>query len=148
MRRLLLLIFSTLWLAACQTSALKDFSSIQLGMDKDSVLARMGPPNTSTRLHGKDRWLYRFYDGGIRFDKEVHFLDGFVIYSGDGWLPEPEKRAEEKDKKNESLENDRLAAQAAREALQKNNPKAFESYEKEITGEEQIKYVPSFEAIK
>ena len=148
MLRLLLFGISLLLMTACQTSPLRDFDKVQLGMDKDTVLKYMGTPKASVRLHDKDRWLYRFYDSGIRFDKEIHFLDGIVCYSGEPWQPAPEKRAVEVDKKNEEIEAQRQAIIAERERQYQENKVALEKLEKEHKGTEKVIYVPSFEEIK
>lgn len=72
----------------CQSSPLKDFSELKVGMEKGEVLDILGNPNHSGRFHGKDRWTYVFYDNKIRYKKEVHFDQGHVVYLGDTWTPQ------------------------------------------------------------
>jgi outer membrane protein assembly factor BamE len=73
--------------SGCQSYPLKEFETITPGMEKNDVLGKIGSPSTSLRFHDKDRWIYVFYDEKFRFVKEVHFLEGNVVYIGDKWEP-------------------------------------------------------------
>ncbi len=85
----------------CQTSELNSWNELHPGMDKGDVLEIMGSPKASLRFHGKDRWLYRFYDQSQRYDKEVHFQDGVAVYLGDERPVPLEQSAAYIDAKNE-----------------------------------------------
>lgn len=102
--RLLLILLTISTLSACQSKPIRQFEELKPGMEKNQVLETMGTPWTVTRLHGKDRWFYIFYDDGVRLEKEVHFLDGKAVYIGDTWKPAEDKTAEITDKKNEQDE--------------------------------------------
>lgn len=144
----LLLGLLALVLCACQGSPVKRFESIHPGMDKHQVLEIMDSPNTTTRLHGQDRWLYVFYEDKIRFRKEVHFLDGVVVYSGDPHQVTGESSAEARDQK---AFEDAAAEDARRERGYqdaKNNAKMFEAYENKVKGTQTVTPLPTFEEIK
>lgn len=135
-------VFSISLLFGCQSSPKRQFEKVQVGMEKVDVLQLMETPWTTTRLHGKDRWIYIFYDNGVRQEKEVHFLNGAVVYAGDALKPAPEKTAEAKDKKNQ--EDELKFAEEAKKAKEENK-NAFSNYEKEVKGEgKKIKYLPDF----
>ncbi len=131
-----------LFVLGCQSSLLKDFSSLQLGIEKNDVLETMGSPRATTRYHGKDRWMYRFYDDGIRFEKEVHFLDGIAIYVGDSIEPELTKIAVDKDALN--LKLDLQLAEAAEKNRAQAKANALEDAKHKQT---EIHYLPEFEAV-
>ncbi|MEK6774081.1 MAG: outer membrane protein assembly factor BamE [Bdellovibrionota bacterium] len=140
-RQLLLIGLSIFVLSACQTNMLKQFSRIQNGMDKHDVVEIMGNPTSTNRLHGKDRWQYIFYEDNVRHSKEIHFNDGSIVYMGDLWQPEADKRADAVDKKNAALnvsldQEDKQKKEAAR--------KAFADYEKKVRSDEKVQYMPEF----
>lgn len=140
------LILSSLFMTACQTSMLKQFSEIKPGMEKDDVLSLMGSPNQTQRFHGKDRWSYVFYDNRIRFEKEVHFFEGKSVYIGDIWQPEPEKSAVAVDAANEA-NNQALEEQAVRAREQ--HRVNYEAYETEHQKEAaKVRYLPTFVPIQ
>jgi outer membrane protein assembly factor BamE len=140
--RLLIFLFMISMLSACQSNPKKQFESLKMGMEKTDVLEEMGTPWTTTRLHGKDRWIYVYYDDGIRYEKEVHFLNGAAVYIGDTWKPAEEKQAEVKDKKNDELEK-KFEEDAKHVKEEQKN--AFTNYEKEVKGEgKKIKYMPDY----
>lgn len=128
-------------LSACQTNMKKAFDEIQLGMDKDEVLATIGGPRAVTRFHGKDRWFISFYHDNIRYDKEVHFTNGFVTYVGAPWEPPEEKSAKYVDKKNQ--EADLKTYQDLIKARSEAENEAAE-YEKKVKGQDKVRYVPDF----
>lgn len=136
-------------LSACQTSQLRQYEKIHMGMEKNDVLDVMGSPMTTTRLHGKDRWIYVFYNDGIRFEKEVHFMSGNVVYFGEPWAPPAEKTAVATDAKNETLTKEAEAKEAERNELRKANPEAYSNFEKAARGQDsKVNYLPDFVEIK
>lgn len=141
----LLLIFCAYVVTGCQSSMVKQFSSIKPGMEKDDVLEIMGSPTRTQRFHGKDRWTYVFYDERIRFEKEVQFFEGNAVYIGDIWQPEPEKSAFNVDKLNEekNLQIEKIMANEV-----KTNRQTVENYESKVKGLDKVRYVPSFEPIQ
>lgn len=86
-------------LMACQTSPLVTFTQIQVGQDKDTVLELLGGPNWTERHHGIDRWIYLIYKDGQPIERQIHFKNGSVIYSGKPMSPFI--TAEEQDRINE-----------------------------------------------
>ncbi len=131
--------------SACQTSMLKQFNKVKLGMEKDDVLDAMGSPSRTQRFHGKDRWTYVFYEDRVRFEKEVQFFEGNAIYVGDVSQPPAEVAAATIDQKNE-LRNKEIDAEIARDV--EKHRKAYENYESEVRGENGVQYVPQFEPIR
>ncbi|MGZ3769433.1 MAG: outer membrane protein assembly factor BamE domain-containing protein [Bdellovibrio sp.] len=130
---------------ACQTSMLRQFSSVKQGMEKAEVLDLMGSPQATQRFHGKDRWTYIFYDNKIRFEKEVHFFNGTAIYVGDIWQPEPEKSAVAMDIQIEK-KNREIDEQIAKAVEQ--HRKEYDAYESASKGQDKVRYVPHFEPIR
>ena len=137
----ILLGISFVFFSSCQTNMLKQFAGIENGMDKHDVLEKMGSPTTKTRLHGKDRWFYTFYEDSVRYDKEVHFLNGRTVYFGDTWVPTAEKSAETIDKNNEELNKSLDLADAQRKEEGK---KAYLEHEKRVRFEDKVQYMPVF----
>lgn len=148
MLRRLLLIVCAATLSACQSSMVRSFESLHPGMDKSQVLERVGNPDTTTRLHGQDRWIYKFYEDSIRFEKEVHFLDGILVYSGNGWTPAPEKSAVAVDQKVQQIEQTFQAEDQARAELKKQNAEEFRKYEESRTADKKVRYIPKFVELK
>lgn len=130
---------------ACQTSMLKQFSSVKPGMEKDDVLDIMGTPNRTQRHKGKDRWTYVFYDDRIRFEKEIQFFEGNAVYIGDIALPEENRTAIAMDSANER-KNREIDEALERETAK--NRKAYEDYEKKTRGDDKVRYVPRFEPVR
>ena len=115
-------------------------------MEKAEVLDLMGTPWTTTRFHGKDRWIYVIYENGARAEREVHFLNGASVYVGDAWKPEETKSAVVEDKKKEDLEK-QMAEESAK--IKKENKNAYTEYEKEVKGHgKNVLYMPEYEEIK
>lgn len=137
-----------LLLTGCQSSNVRTFEKLHVGMDKHQVLEAFGTPNATTRLHGRDRWMYRFYDDGLRFDKEVHFVDGMAIYVGDAWTPPPEKTAAAVDQKVMETEKVIQADVDAREEQRKKNATLFMEYEQSARNQEKVKYMPQFKELE
>lgn len=136
------------FLAGCQTSLVHQFEKLHPGMDKHQVLETMGSPQTSNRLHGKDRWIYVFFEDDIRFEKEVHFLNGVAIYVGEAWKPAAEASAEANDKKHDEINTAFQAEEKSREEARKNNPDMYMNYEKQVRGHDKVKYMPTFQEVK
>lgn len=141
---LLVITLTTFVLAGCQTNMVNAFNKVKTGMDKDDVLETMGSPRTSQRFHGKDRWRYVFYEDNIRYEKEVHFLEGLAVYVGDTWEPPVEQSAVVADQKNQEL-NNRIDALLKEEA--KNAKSEFEAYQLQVKGSDKIRYVPEFKGV-
>lgn len=137
------ILMSGFLLSGCQTSMLKEYNKISLGMEKDDVLELMGSPQRTQRFHGKDRWTYVFYDTKVRYEKEVQFFEGNAIYVGDKW--EPEVTAAQVDAKNEAS-NKALEDESLRKYQE--NPQAYSNYEKEVRGTDKVRYVPSFKPVQ
>ena len=136
----------SLLLTACQTSMLKQFEQVKPGMEKDDVLTLMGSPRQTQRFHGKDRWYYVFYDERIRFEKEIQFFEGNVIYIGNKWEPSEERSAVAMDAANDLKERE-WEEQAAL-AVEKHR-KDYEEYQKSVSGNDgKIRYLPRFEPIR
>jgi outer membrane protein assembly factor BamE (lipoprotein component of BamABCDE complex) len=97
----LILSVSFIALSGCQSSRVRDFPKVQVGMEKDQVIEAAGSPHVSRRVKGKDQWTYIYRDapGGVTAYRQVEFENGRVVYAG-------EKRqapvtAEQQDKINE-----------------------------------------------
>lgn len=137
------LISSSLLLSACQTNMLKEYNKLHLGMEKDDVLEVMGTPTRTQRFHGKDRWSYVFYEDRIRYEKEIQFFEGNAIYVGEKW--EPEVTAAQVDAKNEAS-NKAVEEESVRKYQE--NPQAYSNYEKEVRGNDKVRYVPTFKPVQ
>ena len=120
------------------------FNKVKTGMDKDDVLETMGSPRSSQRFHGKDRWRYVFYEDNIRYEKEVHFLEGLATYVGDTWEPPTETSAVVVDQKNEQL-NNRIDALLKEEAAKAKTESG--EYQLQVKGSDKIRYVPEFKGV-
>lgn len=144
LQRILFVIIAATALSACQTSMLRSFEKVHPGMDKHQVLEKLGSPNATTRFHGKDRWIYRFYDNDIRFDKEVHFLDGITVYVGDPWTPPAEQTAEAKDKRNAEIEEKVVVEE--KERVQKNREE-FDQFQNAARNVDRVRYMPEFQKL-
>jgi outer membrane protein assembly factor BamE (lipoprotein component of BamABCDE complex) len=136
-------------LTGCQTSNVRTFEKLHVGMDKHQVLEAFGTPNATTRMHGRDRWMYRFYDDGIRFDKEVHFVDGMAVYAGDVWAPPAEKTAVAVDEQSAEKEKVLQADIAAHEEARKKNAELYMEYEQSARNQDtKVKYLPQFKELE
>jgi outer membrane protein assembly factor BamE len=144
--RLFLLFIFSLSIFSCQGKPLRLFDKVKPGMEKADVIEIMETPWATTRLHGKDRWIYVFYEDGVRYEKEVHFLNGAAVYVGDTWKPVPEKVAETVDKKKD--EDEVKFAEESKKAKEENK-NAFSNYEKNVKGEgKKVKYLPEFTEVQ
>jgi outer membrane protein assembly factor BamE len=124
---------------------LRQFNELKPGMEKDDVLNRMGSPNQTQRFHGKDRWRYVFYDGDMRFEKEVQFFEGNATYIGETWQPPEDKSAYAMDAAY-AAQNKQVDEQVAKDIEIHRN--AYENYEAKTRGEDKVRYVPTFEPIR
>lgn len=140
-----LLIGSSFFLIGCQTNMLKEFERITPGMEKHDVLAHMGSPMTSLRLHGRDRWIYIFYADQLRFEKEVHFYDGSVIYVGEKWEPIAAKQAAFIDQQN-AKQDEALARQ--RESDVQERRQNYDGYIRAIELRDRVRYMPEFTPVQ
>lgn len=144
LQRIFLIAISLTALSACQTSMLRSFERVEKGMDKHQVLEKLGNPNATTRMHGKDRWLYRFYDNRVRFDREVHFNDGLVVYVGESWTPPAEKTAEAKDKRNDEL-NQKVEVDRVEHV--RKTQEDFENFQNAARNTDRVRYMPQFKNV-
>lgn len=119
---------------------LKEFDKVAGGMEKDDVLDMMGSPTATLRRSGKDRWFYVFYEDKIRFEKEVQFFEGKVVYKGEPWLPPADQQAFAVDQKNEAMNS------ADRKRLEKD----YQEYQDKahVDQTKKVKYLPTFESIQ
>lgn len=114
-------------------------------MEKTDVLALMGSPVRTERMRGQDRWTYIFYEKNIRFEKEIHFVRGNVVYVGEPVEAPAPKSAEEVDKQNDLLNQ---AAEEQEELARNKKKPDLEAYEKKTKGEDKVRYLPQFEVIE
>lgn len=135
-----LLLFS-----GCQTNMVKAFDSLKVGMDKDEVLDTIGGPRAVTRFHGKDRWFILYYHDKIRYEKEIHFLEGRAVYIGEPYEAPPEKQAAYVDKLNEAqdIRTFQELVQSRKESEQEEI-----TLEQKIRKNDKVRTVPQFEPVK
>lgn len=138
-------LFFVILASGCQTNMLKQFDKITPGMEKDDVLEMMGSPTTSLRFHGKDRWIYVFYEDKLRFEKEIHFFENNVTYKGERWEPSPENQASKIDSKNEK-EALEISKQNAQRDL--DNKNAYDDYLRRVQKTDRVNYMPTFEPVQ
>lgn len=131
--------------SACQTSMVKQFEEVKPGMEKAEVLAIMGSPQQTRRIHGKDRWFYNFYENKIRFQKEIQFFEGSAVYVGDISQPEVAQTAAAVDAKN-AKKNQEIDDQIAAD-IEKHR-RDYMNFESQSKGEDKVRYVPDFEPIR
>jgi outer membrane protein assembly factor BamE len=142
---LLIFAFIFLSLTACQTNMKKAFEEVKPGMDKQQVLEAIGGPRAVTRFHGKDRWFIMFYEDGVRYEREIHFLNGIADYVGENYVAPEEKQAAYVDKKNEESNE-----QVFKELVESRGQLGLgqEDYEKKVKGMDKVRYVPKFEDLR
>lgn len=125
-------------------SPVRQFSKVQVGLEKDQVLAVMGSPQRTLRRAGQDRWSYLFYDeDNNRVQKEVRFENGVVIHVGEPIFPEVS--AEQQDANHEAANKaqDKLALENKKRSLS-----APQDLEDEVKGYNEIRYVPVFTPVQ
>ncbi len=145
----LILFFSLcLILSACQTNLSRQFEKIKPGADKDTVLDMLGSPRNITRMGGEDRWYYMYYQDEIRQQKEVHFSNGLVTYSGERQKPAVEVDPVAVDQKNIEMNKKYEDELEARKAASKNAFNNYQKYEKKVKKEDEIQYLPEFESVE
>ena len=142
---LLAFAFIFLGLTGCQTNMKKAFDEVKPGMDKEQVLEAIGGPRAVTRFHGKDRWFIMFYENGIRYEREIHFLNGIADYVGENYVAPEEKQAAVVDKKNEESNE-----QVYKELVESRSQFGVgqEEYEKKVKGMDKVRFVPKFEDVR
>lgn len=132
-------------LLGCQTHLLKEMESLTPGMEKDDVLSKLGSPTTALRMHGKDRWIYVFYDDKIRLEKEIHFFGGNVIYIGEKWEPPYEKQAHVIDTQNEKQQEE---LQRRVDQERQSNRDSYEEYLRRAHFNDRVRFLPEFTPIQ
>lgn len=136
---------------ACQTSLLSQYNQVRTGMEKDDVIDLMGSPQRTERMRDKDRWTYIFYDKRVRYEKEIQFTKGNVVYVGEPWQIAPEKSAEVIDKKNAEAEQKIEEEKAQKNAQAKASYVNVDSIIKgdvDEKGNSKVRYLPAFEELK
>ncbi len=133
---------------ACQTSQLSEFNKVKTGMDKDQVMVLMGNPERTERLHSKDRWTYVFYDERVRYEKEIHFLDGISTYVGEIWEPEASKSWQAAEKEKAEIEEKYQSEIVTKKERQVKASSEYLNYEKELRHEDKVRYMPEFTPVK
>ena len=130
-------------LLGCTINQKKRFDQVQVGMDKDQVLGLLASPQRTQRWQGMDRWTYIFFEDEIKFEKEIHFLEGTAAYVGD--IPKPALSADERDKKQdeENAEYDRNY-----QTKRDENRKSYEDYGSDGSNSTTPRYVPEFKPIQ
>lgn len=101
-------------LTGCNTPQFKDFSDAKVGMDKSTIVEKIGNPNVVERYQGKDRWIYLFDDtpeGEKR--REILFENERAVYVGP--KIQPKVTAVEQDKINEKVIEDETEQQSKAE---------------------------------
>ncbi|MCK6598611.1 MAG: outer membrane protein assembly factor BamE [Bdellovibrionaceae bacterium] len=136
-----------LFLSACQTNMIKEFNDLKVGYDKHQVIEKIGSPRHMLRMSGEDRWYYMFYNDDQRFQKEVHFKDGLVIYFGDKKIPQAELLPETIDAKNEEKNKIIDIEKSKRDEDSKNAYADYLKYEKKVKKEDRVHYLPDFEPV-
>lgn len=126
----------------------RQFDKIKVGADKDAVLDMLGSPRNITRMGGEDRWYYTYYQEETRQQKEVHFKDGLVIYSGEKRKPSADIDPVAIDKKNDEINKKHDDDAEARKEASKNAYSNYIKYEKKVKKENEIQYLPDFESIE
>lgn len=122
----------------------KQFSRLQVGMEKDDVLVMMESPQRTQRWKGQDRWTYIIYDdNNNRTLKEVHFENGRVVYTGDPQIP-----AVGADKQDQINQESNTEIENLSKAQQQQQRQEFPKYEESVKGSDQIRYVPQFDPIQ
>lgn len=129
---------------ACATNMPKQFSLLQIGMEKDEVLTMMESPQRTQRWKGQDRWTYIFYDdNNQRQEKEVHFENGRAVYVGDSQTP-----AISAAKQDEANEQSNTNIEKLFKEQKQQQEQSYPKYEESIKGSDQIRYVPQFTPVQ
>ncbi len=146
--KLVLLFSLCVVLISCQTNMARQFDKIKPGTDKDAVLDLLGNPRAITRMAGEDRWYYMYYNDETRQQREVHFKDGLVIYSGEKKKPTPEIDPVVIDKKNAEVEKKFEEDIDARKEASKNAYNNYIKHERKMKKEDEVQYLPDFETVQ
>ena len=143
MKYAVLSLLSVLLFIGCATTQKQQFEKVQMGMEKDQVLALMESPQRTQRWHGMDRWTYIYYEDNQRVEKEVQFSEGKATYVGDVF--KPAVSAEEQDTANE---NSNREVEALVQARKDDLAKQYPAYENQVQGTDGVRYVPQFEPVQ
>ncbi len=128
MRFLILLLVLNI---SCATSALKDFDSVEPGMDRDNVLELIGSPIRANKNNAKKIWTYRFFtEEGEKVYKEVHFERDEVVYVG-----EAIDRSVVLKNDPQKIEEDRIDYESEKKAIQDYKRKKQETLEEALLRE-------------
>lgn len=136
-----------LFLISCQTNMARQFEKIKTGDDKDTVLDYLGSPRHVTRMPSEDRWYYTYYNDDVRYQKEVHFKNGLVVYAGEKQKAKPEHDPVLIDNKNAEINAKFNAEEEKRKEDSKNAYKDYLGYQKKASKESEVKYIPDFEPV-
>ena len=123
-------------LAGCQTGQLENFKQVMPGWRKADIIEHLGPPHKTGRRNSIDLWTYEFFEEGIHYIREIHFIEGKVVYAG------PRKKiesltAEQVDAQNAVIDkeiDDRIEASGARQYYREKNRKEEEAKKKGTAG--------------
>ena len=146
-------------IVGCQTAAHIDWTRVHAGMDKEQILEVMGNPVRTERMNNKDRWTFVFYENQVRQIKEVIFLDGISIYTGDHQEPPVQQSAatvdaqrlkqaienEEADKRDK--ENEKLRKRHLPSTDEQPNHSGRDSNGNKSTTQPNPRYAPEFEPL-
>ena len=72
-------VFLSLLLINCASTPIQTVQSIKVGMDKSEVIELMGAPQRTSRINGRDQWIYFYYLNEARSGAEISFLESKVI---------------------------------------------------------------------
>ncbi len=133
--------------AACQTSPKDEFSQLKPGMYKHEVLGIMGSPQRTQRWRGLDRWTYIYFEERDRAEKEVHFSEGKAAYVGGSFVPAVSAADQDQIYEAQNIELEKEFA-AQREAARKVRNLQLPTYEEDVSGTNEIRYVPQYAPMK
>ena len=134
-------------MAACQTKPKDDFAQLKPGMYKNEVLGIMGSPQRTQRWHGMDRWTYIYFEERDRAEKEVHFSEGKATYVGGAYVPAVSAADQDRIYEAQNVEIEKEFA-AQREAARKARVLQLPTFEEEVSGANEIRYVPQYVPMK
>ncbi len=117
----------------------RQFSKIANGMPKYEVLDRLGEPTRVRRSQGRDRWTYIYQHKGIQVEREIHFVEGKVVYVGNP--PAAKVSAEQADEENRRTTEDNEQSRVLKKAEKRN---LYENLEKDMKGNPSKKKVPDY----
>ncbi len=133
----LTLLVGGLCLSCATHPTVSDFDQIKNSMEKADVIEVLGPPHTSQRRRGVDVWTYRFWREGQAERREIHFVEGAVIYAGPPRAPQVPEASETKVEAPALDDKDSEKSTSAGEPVPDDFGKAYDGYIREV--EEQRK---------